>query len=597
MTRLTSPPGVTPSAGRRRAHPAAPARRGFTLVELGVVMLIIGLLLGFVLVASNQALEASRLKATQALIAKLEIGVTERMEIITRESAPVNLAHRHLSRLQGPVYAGGFSAPDERRAQVIANADRIRAEMPDSFFVQAIPPAGDRTSIVYPLNFAGLPAGFTGNIIVGMTPAGFLPPVSVPSTPYTLAHYILPYGNSILFDPPNNSFGAVPVIGGNPQAPEGYSATGTGIFGASYSVAASVYKNLGYAPTGYDGIDNNFNGYIDEWAEGVASLSDADLEKVRQNLNNHTLSPKTIRTARSEMLYALLIEGRGAAGPVFSVDDFPATQIRDTDGDGLPEFVDAYGEPIQFFRWPTHYPSDIQKGWRPYAPRGTPDGTEQREISPLDPNGLLIQPAWWGDITALGTISPMSQNALIFQSHFFSLIDPSATGGVDIQPTFTAPPGAPGEQYTLWDRTGFYKRRSFFSKPLILSAGADKELGVPLMGVPYPTMGDTDADVIEKPIKGRSPLEVALDLVLIENQAAPYRLLRQVGTYAPAVLNPGGLSQRPDLSLVVWDPYRGYTIQLGGSSQGDAIYQLLYEAGADDITNHTLSSAGTGGAR
>ena len=46
---------------------------------------------------------------------------------------------------------------------------------------------------------------------------------------------------------------------------------GTGIFGASYFAAAGIYKNLGYLPAGYDGIDNDGNGLIDEWAEGVNS--------------------------------------------------------------------------------------------------------------------------------------------------------------------------------------------------------------------------------------------------------------------------------------------------------------------------------------
>ena len=57
-------------------------------------------------------------------------------------------------------------------------------------------------------------------------------------------------------------------------------------------------------------------------------------------------------TARSEMLYAILVEGRGPWGSVFSRDEFTDREVQDTDGDGLPEFVDAWGQPLQFFRWP-----------------------------------------------------------------------------------------------------------------------------------------------------------------------------------------------------------------------------------------------------
>ena len=62
------------------------------------------------------------------------------------------------------------------------------------------------------------------------------------------------------------------------------------------------------------------------------------------------------------MLYALLVEGRGPLGSVFSRDDFTDKEVQDTDGDGLPEFVDAWGKPLQFFRWPMLYHSDIQRG-------------------------------------------------------------------------------------------------------------------------------------------------------------------------------------------------------------------------------------------
>ena len=62
------------------------------------------------------------------------------------------------------------------------------------------------------------------------------------------------------------------------------------------------------------------------------------------------------------MLYALLVEGHGPLGSVFSRDDFTDKEVQDTDSDGLPEFVDAWGQPLQFYRWPLLYHSDIQRG-------------------------------------------------------------------------------------------------------------------------------------------------------------------------------------------------------------------------------------------
>ena len=133
-------------------------------------------------------------------------------------------------------------------------------------------------------------------------------------------------------------------------------------YGASYSAAAGIYKNLGYLPTGYDGVDNDGDGLIDNWAEGVnaprASTPNATVvATVQANLNAHLHN-----TARSETLYAILVEGVGPLGSVFSRDDFSDREVKDTDGDGLPEFVDAWGQPIQFFRWPLLYHTDTQRG-------------------------------------------------------------------------------------------------------------------------------------------------------------------------------------------------------------------------------------------
>ena len=132
--------------------------------------------------------------------------------------------------------------------------------------------------------------------------------------------------------------------------------TGEGIYGASYAAAAGVYKNLGYNPIGYDGVNNNpqHDLYVDDWSEGVNASNQA---LVLSNLNSHTHI-----TARSEMLYATLVEGNGPFGSAFNRDDFTDKEVRDTDGDGLPEFVDAWGQPLQFYRWPTLYHSDLQRG-------------------------------------------------------------------------------------------------------------------------------------------------------------------------------------------------------------------------------------------
>ena len=58
---------------------------------------------------------------------------------------------------------------------------------------------------------------------------------------------------------------------GNP-APD----PGIGIYGASYSAAGGIYKNLGYSSLGYDGRDNNGNGLVDELLEGTTEVASGD---------------------------------------------------------------------------------------------------------------------------------------------------------------------------------------------------------------------------------------------------------------------------------------------------------------------------------
>src|SRR5208282_978692 len=96
----------------------------------------------------------------------------------------------------------------------------------------------------------------------------------------------------------------------------------------------------GYLPAGYDGIDNDGNGYIDDWNEGInvppsyTTPNTAVLATVQGNLAAHQQN-----TARSETLYAILVSGVGPLGSVFSPDDFSDREVQDTDHDGLPEFV------------------------------------------------------------------------------------------------------------------------------------------------------------------------------------------------------------------------------------------------------------------
>jgi type II secretory pathway pseudopilin PulG len=55
----------------------------------------------------------------------------------------------------------------------------------------------------------------------------------------------------------------------------------------------------------------------------------------------------------SEVLYYVLTQAPLYGASSVGTDSFVANEVKDTDGDGLLEFVDAWERPLRFYRWPT----------------------------------------------------------------------------------------------------------------------------------------------------------------------------------------------------------------------------------------------------
>ncbi len=92
-----------------------------------------------------------------------------------------------------------------------------------------------------------------------------------------------------------------------------------------------------------------------------------------------------------ELLYLFISTSQ--YGGSSALEFFRPSEVGDTDGDGLLEFIDAWGRPISWIRWPAGYPSDLVRyadddamdplktDWR-YRP-GVASDWQPRTIVPL----------------------------------------------------------------------------------------------------------------------------------------------------------------------------------------------------------------------
>ena len=74
---------------------------------------------------------------------------------------------------------------------------------------------------------------------------------------------------------------------------------------------------------------------------------------------NSLLSTATRSVTSDELLHLIVTRGPVADPDVIS--HFRDDETRDTDGDGLPEFIDGWNRPIRFKRWPTGFVSPMQQ--------------------------------------------------------------------------------------------------------------------------------------------------------------------------------------------------------------------------------------------
>ena len=169
--------------------------------------------------------------------------------------------------------------------------------------------------------------------------------------------------------------------------------------------------------------------------------------------------PHDPATESSECLY-LMLTTAGSEGRAFNVESVDKRMIQDTDQDGLNEFIDAWGTPLRFYRWPTDYLH--------YLNRVDNRLQSQLAINAMDPDGLLTRPAWFG-ATALSpdTYSEIFEGGPPAQAAF----NPRYGGYFRLHAIYPAPPATP----IVHDPAPITPRASMIYPviPIIVSAGPD----------------------------------------------------------------------------------------------------------------------------
>ncbi len=91
----------------------------------------------------------------------------------------------------------------------------------------------------------------------------------------------------------------------------------------------------------------------------------------------------------AECLYAIVSHSN--SGGASAIESFHASEIGDTDGDSYPEFIDAWGNPIGWIRWPAAYPSVLNLSYKlPAASPASPDAFDP--LRAFDPS--QVTPNW-----------------------------------------------------------------------------------------------------------------------------------------------------------------------------------------------------------
>lgn len=87
-----------------------------------------------------------------------------------------------------------------------------------------------------------------------------------------------------------------------------------------------------------------------------------------------TIPPAVVANQGAELLYMIVANANYSGGS--ALEGFRPSEIGDTDEDGLPEFLDAWGTPIRWLRWPSGFDSPLNTPYNPSSNGGNADAMD-----------------------------------------------------------------------------------------------------------------------------------------------------------------------------------------------------------------------------
>lgn len=197
-------------------------------------------------------------------------------------------------------------------------------------------------------------------------------------------------------------------------------------------------------------------------------------------------------TESSELLHYMLVAAGNFGSSSVDADQFSYAEIRDLDDDGLPEFVDAWEQPLRYYRWPTRLIDPTAPN--PFAPDFATinDSTEVNLVPNPDPslrtnaNGTevsgLREALPWERLHASLLMRGLPPTPIaigpIAQQRDMLLVDPDDPVGLLY--SFIEDPNYKnlGIDLTQVINEGKYHTLDTYHVPLIVSAGPDESLGL-----------------------------------------------------------------------------------------------------------------------